>query len=108
MQRSMQLGHFNNLSGLVQQQTVAGQYNPSPIARPQVSHSQGPMMSGGQLSKQMNQYFNQDGGETAKYDAGEETLATDKVDTEEVVEELCESVADSSAPAAEQEAGVAN
>ena len=41
MQRSMQLGqHFNNLSGLVQQQqqTVAGagQYNPSPIARPQV------------------------------------------------------------------------
>ena len=44
----------------------------------------------------------------AKYDAGEETLATDKVDTEEVVEELCESVADSSAPAAEQEAGVAN
>ena len=27
----------------------------------QVSHSQGAMMSGGQLSKQMNQYFNQDG-----------------------------------------------
>merc|ERR1719442_99117 len=46
MQRNMQLGqHFNNLSGLVQQQTVAGQYNPSPIARPQVSHSQGAMMS---------------------------------------------------------------
>ena len=86
-------------------------------------------MSGGQLSKQMNQYFNQDGkfefvklghfksfdwkylisgGEAAKYDAGEENLATDKVDTEEVVEELCETVADSSAPAAEQEAGVAN
>ena len=39
MQRSMQLGHFNNLSGLVQQQTVAGQYNPSPIARPQVSQT---------------------------------------------------------------------
>ena len=38
MQRNMQLGqHFNNLSGLVQQQTVAGQYNPSPIARPQVA-----------------------------------------------------------------------
>ena len=40
MQRSMQLGqHFNNLSGLVQQQQTvagAGQYNPSPIARPQV------------------------------------------------------------------------
>ena len=86
-------------------------------------------MSGGQLSKQMNQYFNQDGefefvkldylrsfdwkylisgGEAAKYDAGEENLATDKVDTEGVVEELCETVADSSAPAAEQEAGVAN
>ena len=37
MQRNMQLGHFNNLSGLVQHQTVAGQYNPSPIARPQVN-----------------------------------------------------------------------
>ena len=39
MQRSMQMqGHFNNqLSSLVQQQqSVPGQYNPSPIARPQV------------------------------------------------------------------------
>ena len=36
MQRTMNLGHFNNVSGLLQQPTVAGQYNPSPIARPQV------------------------------------------------------------------------
>lgn len=38
MQRSMQLGHFNNqMSNLVQQQpNIPGQYNPSPIARPQV------------------------------------------------------------------------
>ena len=40
MQRNMQLGHFNNLSGLVQHQTVAGQYNPSPIARPQVVNNE--------------------------------------------------------------------
>lgn len=114
MQRSMQLGqHFNNLSGLVQQQQSvagAGQYNPSPIARPQVSHSQGAMMSGGQLSKQMNQYFNQDGAEAAKYDASEETLATDKVETGEgAVEELGEAVTDTQpSQPAEQEAGVAN
>jgi len=113
MQRSMQLGqHFNNLSGLVQQQQQgvagAGQYNPSPIARPQVSHSQGAMMSGGQLSKQMNQYFNQDGAEAAKYDASEETLATDKVDGEGAGEELCEGVTDTPSQPVEQEAGVAN
>ena len=36
MQRTMNLGHFNNVSGLLQQPTVPGQYNPSPIARPQV------------------------------------------------------------------------
>lgn len=112
MQRSMQLGHFNNLSGLVQQQTVAqgaGQYNPSPIARPQVSHSQGAMMTGGQLSKQMNQYFNQDGAEAAKYEAVEETVLADKdnVDTE-AGEELGESVADTPPQPAEQETGVAN
>merc|ERR1719150_1562308 len=88
MQRTMNLGHFNNVSGLLQQPTVAGQYNPSPIARPQVSHSQTGVMAGtgqssGQLSKQMNQYFNQDGGEGAKYEASEESLAADKVDKEE-------------------------
>ena len=91
-------------------------------------------MSGGQLSKQMNQYFSQDGaykfnlnlnimrvdvikylpgGEAAKYDATEEPLAAaDKVDAEaEVAEELCDTaaVADTAQPAAaEQEAGVAN
>jgi len=112
MQRSMQLGHFNNqLGNLVPQQTVPGQYNPSPIARPQVSHSQGAMMTGGQLSKQMNHYFNQDGTETA----GDEALTNDKVDAEEPVEELCDPVASDGAqltqPNAgqqEQEAGVAN
>ena len=41
MQRTMNLGHFNNVSGLLQQPTVAGQYNPSPIARPQVSERSG-------------------------------------------------------------------
>ena len=35
MQRSMGLGQYNPLGGLVQP-TVPGQYNPSPIARPQV------------------------------------------------------------------------
>jgi len=109
MQRNMQLGHFNNLSGLVQHQTVAGQYNPSPIARPQVSLSQGAMMSGSQLSKQMNQYFNQDGGDAAKFDGGEEALTADKNESEEPVEDLCETVGDNvNPPAAEQEAGVAN
>ena len=72
--------------------------------------------SSGQLSKQMNQYFNQDGqyhftlsqppshglhvsgGEGAKYEASEESLAADKVDKEEAVEELCDT-ATSSDPA---------
>ena len=88
------------------------------------------MMSGGQLSKQMNQYFNQDGKrhdfhrvylllvnvnqkqfpgtEAAKYDASEETLAADKVDGEGAGEELCEAVSDTPSQPAEQEAGVAN
>ena len=39
MQRSMGLGQYNHLGGLVQP-TVPGQYNPSPIARPQVSLSE--------------------------------------------------------------------
>lgn len=83
-------------------------------------------MSGGQLSKQMNQYFNQDGKshdfhrvyllltktipgtEAAKYDASEETLAADKVDGEGTGEELCEGVSDTPSQPAEQEAGVAN
>ena len=46
------------------------------------------------------------GGEAAKYEAGEE--ATDKADTEEGVEELCDGVTDTVAPVAaaatEQEA----
>ena len=36
MQKHMQMGHFN--SGMVQHQNVPGQYNPSPIARPQVTY----------------------------------------------------------------------
>merc|ERR1719323_2780434 len=109
MQRSMQMqGHFNNqLSSLVQQQqSVPGQYNPSPIARPQVSHSQGSMMTGGQLSKQMNHYFNQEGTEAA----GDDTLAAEKVDNDEPVEDVVVDAADTAgAQTSEQEAAsVAN
>merc|ERR1719225_795620 len=108
----MNLGHFNNVSGLLPQPNVAaGQYNPSPIARPQVSHSQAGVMSGaavstgsGQLSKQMNQYFNQDGGEAAKYEGAEETLAAEKVDKEEATEELIEPSPAEPAQSAESEA----
>ena len=98
-----------------------------------MSHSQAGVMSGaavssgsGQLSKQMNQYFNQDGqfshcrlsvllliffslagGETAKYEGAEETLAAEKVDKEEVTEELCEpSPAETAQPAESEAAGV--
>ena len=49
------------------------------------------------------------GGEAAKFDGGEEALTTEKTESEEVVEDLCETVADNvNPPAAEQEAGVAN
>jgi len=113
MQRTMNLGHFNNVSGLLQQPTVPGQYNPSPIARPQVSHSQTGVMTGagassGQLSKQMNQYFNQDGGEGAKYEAGEESLTADKADKEEAAEELCDPppASDTAQPPEPEAAGV--
>ena len=41
MQRTMGLGQYNPLSGLVQP-TVPGQYNPSPIARPQVVSTHNP------------------------------------------------------------------
>ena len=37
MQRTMGLGQYNHLGGLVQPAPVPGQYNPSPIARPQVT-----------------------------------------------------------------------
>jgi len=114
MQRSMGLGQYNPLSGLVQP-TVPGQYNPSPIARPQVvSMAQGgAMMAGqsvqGQINKQMNQYFNQEGVDSDKYEGGEEVVAADKVDAEEATEELCEAGQESSAQQpAEQEAGAAN
>merc|ERR1719471_1320187 len=116
MQRNMNLGHFNNVSGLLPQPNVAaGQYNPSPIARPQVSHSQAGVMSGaavstgsGQLSKQMNQYFNQDGGEGAKYEAAEESLTAEKAaDKEEAAEELRDpSPAETAQPAEAEAAGV--
>jgi len=116
MQRNMNLGHFNNVSGLLPQPNVAaGQYNPSPIARPQVSHSQAGVMSGaavstgsGQLSKQMNQYFNQDGGEGAKYEAAEESLTAEKAaDKEEAAEELRDpSPAETAQPAEPEAAGV--
>merc|ERR1712242_157146 len=114
MQRTMGLGQYNPLSGLVQP-TVPGQYNPSPIARPQVvSMAQGgAMMAGqsvqGQINKQMNQYFNQEGVDSDKYEGGEEVVAADKVDAEEATEELCEAGQESSAQQpAEQEAGAAN
>lgn len=48
------------------------------------------------------------GAEAAKYDASEETLATDKGDGEGAGEELCEGVTDTPSQPAEQEAGVAN
>lgn len=54
------------------------------------------------LSKQFS------GAEAAKYDASEETLATDKVDGEGAGEELCEGVTDTPSQPVEQEAGVAN
>jgi len=108
----MGLGQYNPLGGLVQP-NVPGQYNPSPIARPQVSLSQGgALMAGagvqGQINKQMNQYFNQEGVDNDKYEGTEDGVAADKVDSEEVTEELCEAVQESAAQPPEQEAGAAN
>ena len=90
----------------------------------------GAMMAGqsvqGQINKQMNQYFNQEGDspppnteqssnhyvsgvDSDKYEGGEEVVAADKVDAEEATEELCEAGQESSAQQpAEQEAGAAN
>ena len=83
-------------------------------------------MTGGQLSKQMNHYFNQEGnflnisfsldgfklnGISGAETTGEEALTTDKVETEETVEELpvaSESSSQLAQPAGEQEAGIAN
>ena len=83
--------------------------------------------SSGQLSKQMNQYFNQDGesvaeyfkyfcrshqiipgGEGAKYEAGEESLTADKADKEEAAEELCDPppASDTAQPPEPEAAGV--
>jgi len=129
MQRSMGLGQYNHLGGLVQP-TVPGQYNPSPIARPQVgqdqvlsqggSHhpllqvslSQGQMAGQagvqGQINKQINQYFNQEGVDSDKYEGGEEVSAADKGDSEEATEEHCDAGQESTQPSAEQEAGAAN
>merc|ERR1719341_143735 len=112
MQRSMGLGQYNPLGGLVQP-TVPGQYNPSPIARPQVSLSQGgALMTGagvqGQINKQMNQYFNQEGVDSDKYEGGEEVVAADKGDAEEATEELCEAGQETAQQPPEQEAGAAN
>jgi len=114
MQRTMGLGQYNPLGGLVQP-TVPGQYNPSPIARPQVvSMAQGgALMTGqagvqGQINKQMNQYFNQEGVDSDKYEGGEEVAAADKGDAEEATEELCEAGQETAQQPAEQEAGTAN
>lgn len=112
MQRSMGLGQYNPLGGLVQP-TVPGQYNPSPIARPQVSMSQGgALMTGagvqGQINKQINQYFNQEGVDSDKYEGGEEVVAADKGDVDEATEELCEAAQEVSQQPTEQEAGTAN
>jgi len=108
----MGLGQYNPLGGLVQP-TVPGQYNPSPIARPQVSLSQGgALMTGagvqGQINKQINQYFNQEGVDSDKYEGGEEVVAADKGDVDEATEELCEAAQEVSQQSTEQEAGTAN
>jgi len=84
-----------------------------PIARPQVSMSQGgAMMTGagvqGQINKQINQYFNQEGVDSDKYEGGEEVVAADKGDSEEVAEEHCEAGQEAAQPTPEQEAGAAN
>jgi len=113
--RSMGMGQYGHIGGMVQP-AVPGQYNPSPIARPQVSesHSWGrpyeltpPMQQpaaqtvvsglggcqGG--GKQINPYFNaESGGE-----GGEETAVTDKVEAE------TEPTAESSSHEVTQESG---
>ena len=43
-----------------------------------------------------------------KYEGAEDGVAADKVDSEEVTEELCEAVQESAAQPPEQEAGAAN
>lgn len=113
--RSMGMGQYGHIGGMVQP-AVPGQYNPSPIARPQVSesHSWGrpyeltpPMQQpaaqtvvsglggcqGG--GKQINPYFNaESGGE-----GGEEAAVTDKVEPE------TEPTAESSSHEVTQESG---
>ena len=80
-------------------------------------------MTGGQLSKQMNHYFNQEGEKTLFYyqlfvdddvpgteAAGDDTLAAEKVDNDEPVEDVVVDAADTAgAQTSEQEAAsVAN
>ena len=88
------------------------------------------MMTGagvqGQINKQINQYFNQEGKslslykrsvckcfiivgvDSDKYEGGEEVVAADKGDSEEVAEEHCEAGQEAAQPTPEQEAGAAN
>lgn len=62
----------------------------------------------GQINKQMNQYFNQEGVDSDKYEGGEEAVAADKGDAEEATEELCEAGQETAQQPPEQEAGAAN
>jgi len=113
--RSMGMGQYGHIGGMVQP-AVPGQYNPSPIARPQVSesHSWGrpyeltpPMQQpaaqtvvsglggcqGG--GKQINPYFNAE----SAGEGGEEAAVTDKVEPE------TEPTAESSSHEVTQESG---
>jgi hypothetical protein len=91
--RSMGMGQYGHIGGMVAPTGPGGQYNPSPIARPQVSESQSwgrggyeqsPPLLGAQAAAGAppggkHQYFSPEAGT----EGSEEPLATEKAETEQ-------------------------
>merc|ERR1719319_860713 len=65
-QGGMGMGQYGHIGGMVQP-NVPGQYNPSPIARPQPPATMGPgSLAGAAGGKQINQYFSPEGAAAAE------------------------------------------
>jgi len=89
-QGGMGMGQYGHIGGMVQP-NVPGQYNPSPIARPQPPATMGPgSLAGAAGGKQINQYFSPEGAA----DTTEEVVAGEKACDGEV-----EAVGEGAAPA---------